>query len=124
MIDPNKAKMWSLMTPFPVVYSENACYWKGIGLGKGEAILLVSSKLFKIWATPTMKDAAYAQFLRAVESGEFGDISSWKFNKEKWIPVTHINWLFHKIDMSELESIANPVEMFFEWFGVENGNCS
>lgn len=49
-----EAKVWSLMTPLPVVVNDD-CFWFGLLMTKNMAMCLASSYFFKIGVTPEQK---------------------------------------------------------------------
>ncbi len=73
----SKYHSWSLLDPRPVFYYDQVtatelAVWNGIYMTKRQAMLIACEKYMGIWATPTMKERAYQEFIRAYFGNAFG----------------------------------------------------
>lgn len=73
----SKYHSWSLLDPRPVFYYDektatDLAVWNGIYMTKKQAMLIACEKYLGVWATPTMKEKAYQEFVRAYFGNGFG----------------------------------------------------
>lgn len=54
-----EAKAWSQLSPKPVIFNGDMCFWMGLFMHKTMALMIASNKYLNIPVTPSMKSEIY-----------------------------------------------------------------
>lgn len=116
---------WSKLSHVPVLAyhrrsDSHLVYWNGVGMTRSHALLLVNGNWGISYATPKMKKAAYAEFLRAYELGAFGSVKwHWDQTHDGYISGL-VRWIT-KNDRSFFATLAQQytAQDALRWFTSE-----
>ena len=73
----SKYYSWSLLDPRPICFYEphtgtDLCVWNGVYMTRTQAMMIACEKYMGIWPTPTMKNRAWNEFVKAYFANAFG----------------------------------------------------
>jgi hypothetical protein len=119
------ARAWSMLDPRPGCYYVRATdtyivYWNGYATTRQAAMIIASMIFAGIFASPKVKDVAFASVELACHTNSFGEID---WSLRTFTPASYINYMCKRLAQHVLDShLDNKIEKttILTWFDPRN----